>query len=303
MSVKMTVVGSIAYDTLETPKGKREKALGGSAVYFSTVASYFTKVGLIGVAGKDFAPEHKDFLIKHGIDLSGFELSESGNTFNWVGSYGEDFGDATTHSTCLNVFESFNPKLPEAYENTEYLFLANIHPALQLQMIEKTKNPKLIALDTMNLWINTTNDLLKQAIKKVDILFINQQEALMLSGEKKFANAVEKLLEMGPNRIVIKLGELGAMTATKNSRFFVPAFPCPDITDPTGAGDSFAGGFMGSLARHGNLTESGFRISMLYGSAMGSITVENFSIESYYNLTNEKIETKFNELKKMVTID
>ncbi|MDD3001249.1 MAG: PfkB family carbohydrate kinase [Candidatus Riflebacteria bacterium] len=303
MSVKMTVVGSIAYDTLETPKGKREKALGGSAVYFSTVASYFTKVGLIGVAGKDFAPEHKEFLTNHGVDLSGFEINNGGNTFNWVGSYGEDFGDATTHSTCLNVFESFNPNLPEAYKNTEYLFLANIHPALQLQMIEKTINPKLIALDTMNLWINTTTDLLKQAIKKVNILFINQQEALMLSGEKKFANAVEKLLEMGPNRIVIKLGELGAMTATKDSRFFVPAFPCPDITDPTGAGDSFAGGFMGSLARHGNLTESGFRTSMLYGSAMGSITVENFSIESYYKLTNEKIEKRFEELKKMVTID
>lgn len=302
MSVKMTVVGSIAYDSLETPKGKREKALGGSAVYFSTVASYFTKVGLIGVAGKDFDPKHIEFLKSHGIDLEGFELSKEGNTFNWVGSYGEDFGDATTHSTCLNVFESFNPVLPAAYSNTEYLFLANIHPALQLQMIEKTKNPKLIALDTMNLWINTTNDLLKQAIKKVDVLFVNQQEAMMLANEKKFANAIDKLLDLGPKRIIVKLGELGAMTATKESRFFVPAYPCPDITDPTGAGDSFAGGFMGSLAKHGDLSEKGFRTSMLYGAAMGSITVENFSVESYANLDTNKIEQRFKALKDMVTL-
>ena len=169
-------------------------------------------------------------------------------------------------------------------------------------MIEKTKNPKLIALDTMNLWINTTNDLLKQAIKKVDVLFVNQQEAMMLAEEKKFANAIDKLLDLGPKRIIVKLGELGAMTATKQSRFFVPAFPCPDITDPTGAGDSFAGGFMGSLAKHGDLSEKGFRTSMLYGAAMGSITVENFSIESYNNLDTKIIEERFKALKDMVTL-
>ena len=303
MSVKMIVVGSIAYDSLQTPKGKREKALGGSAVYFSTVASYFTRVGLVGVAGKDFADEHVQFLKDHGIDLAGFDLKKEGETFHWSGSYGEDFGDATTHDTRLNVFEAFDPQLPEHYRNADLVFLGNIHPALQLKVIEKVNKPKIIALDTMNLWINITNDLLKQAIKKIDVLFINQQEAMMLAGEKKFAPAIARLLTMGPKRIVVKLGELGAMTATNNSRFFTPAFPCLDITDPTGAGDSFAGGFMGSLARHGNFSETGFRQSMLYGAAMGSITVENFSLDSYKQLKPELIEERYQALKAMVTLD
>lgn len=303
MSVKMIVVGSIAYDSLQTPKGKREKALGGSAVYFSTVASYFTRVGLVGVAGKDFAAEHVQFLKDHGIDLAGFDLKKEGETFHWSGSYGEDFSDATTHDTRLNVFESFDPQLPENYRNAELVFLGNIHPALQLKVIEKVNKPKIIALDTMNLWINITNDLLKQAIKKIDVLFINQQEAMMLAGEKKFAPAIAKLLTMGPKRIVVKLGELGAMTATNESRFFTPAFPCLDITDPTGAGDSFAGGFMGSLARHGNFSENGFRQSMLYGAAMGSITVENFSLDSYKHLKPELIEERYKALKAMVTVE
>lgn len=303
MSVKMIVVGSVAYDSLQTPKGKRERALGGSAVYFSTVASYFTKVGLVGVAGKDFSDEHIKFLKDHGVDMAGFDLKKDGETFHWAGSYGEDFGDATTHDTRLNVFEAFDPVLPEDYRNAELVFLGNIHPALQLKVIEKVNKPKIIALDTMNLWINTARDLLKQAISKIDILFINFQEALMLAEEKKFAPAVTKLLAMGPKRIVIKMGELGAMTATATDRFFVPAFPCPDITDPTGAGDSFGGGFMGSLARHGEYTEMGFRKSMLYGSAMGSITVENFSLDSYQALKPETIEERFNALKKMVTIE
>lgn len=302
MSVKMVVVGSIAYDSLETPKGKRDKVLGGSASYFSTVASYFTKVGLVGVAGKDFKPEYSEFLKNHGVDMTGFELSNEGDTFNWVGSYGEDFGDATTHCTCLNVFESFNPVLPEDYRNAELLFLANIHPSLQLQIINQIKNPKLIALDTMNLWINTTRDTLLEAIKKVDILFVNETEARMLAQEKKFANAVDKLLNFGPKRIVVKLGELGAMTATKESRFFAPAFPSLDVTDPTGAGDSFAGGFMGSLAKHGDFSENGFRRSMLYGSAMGSLTVENFSVETYKDLDPKRIEERFEALKAMVTL-
>lgn len=302
MSVKMIVVGSVAYDSLQTPKGKRDRALGGSAVYFSTVASYFTKVGLVGVAGNDFDVAHMQFLKDHGIDMTGFDLKEDGETFHWAGSYGEDFGDATTHDTKLNVFEAFDPELPEDYRNAELVFLGNIHPALQLKVIEKVNKPKIIALDTMNLWINTSRDLLKEALKKIDILFINFQEALMLAEEKKFAPAVTKLLSMGPKRIIIKMGELGAMTATSESRFFTPAFPCPDITDPTGAGDSFGGGFMGSLARHGDYSEMGMRHSMLYGSAMGSITVENFSLDSYINLSMATIEERYKALKEMVTI-
>ncbi len=299
----MIVVGSVAYDSLQTPKGKRDRALGGSAVYFSTVASYFTKVGLVGVAGKDFEEAHVKFLQDHGVDMAGFDHKNEGETFHWSGSYGDDFGDATTHDTRLNVFETFDPQLPEDYRNAELVFLGNIHPALQLKVIERVNKPKIIALDTMNLWIDITRDVLLQALKKIDILFINFQEALMLAQEKKFAPAVNRLLDMGPSRIIVKMGELGAMTATRENRFFVPAFPCLDITDPTGAGDSFGGGFMGSLARHGDYSEMGMRRSMLYGSAMGSITVENFSLDSYQALKPEMIEERFEALKKMVTIE
>ncbi|NLI76260.1 MAG: sugar kinase [Candidatus Riflebacteria bacterium] len=301
MSVKMIVVGSVAYDTLQTPKGTRERALGGSATYFSTVASYFTKVGLVGVAGRDFEPAHIAFLKKHGVDLEGFE-QVPGQTFHWSGSYGDDFGDATTHATHLNVFEKFDPKLPAAYQKVEFLFLANIHPSLQLKVIERVKKPRLIAMDTMNFWITGALKDLKKVLKKVDVLFINLQEALMLSGEKKLNSAIPALLKMGPGRLVIKMGELGAMTATAKTRFFTPAFLLPSITDPTGAGDSFAGGFMGCLARDGDLTENGFRRAMLYGSAMGAFTCEHFSLDTYKTLTKAKIEARFKALKTMIAV-
>jgi sugar/nucleoside kinase (ribokinase family) len=303
MSVNMIVVGSIALDTLTTPKGTRKMALGGSAVYFSTVASYFTRVGLVGVAGTDFPAEHVDFLKNHQVDVSGFEQVE-GRTFHWAGSYGEDFGDATTHATELNVFETFDPKLPPAFETAPYVFLANIHPSLQLKVIEKVQKPKLLALDTMNFWITGALPQLKQVLDKIDVLFVNKQEAFQLSGETKFAPAIRKLLTMGPKRLVVKMGELGAMTATAHADwFFVPAFPCADISDPTGAGDSFGGGFMGWLAKTGDLSETGFRRAMLYGSAMGSITVENFSLDSYRNLTWEAIEQRAAQVRRMLTVD
>lgn len=301
MSVNMIVVGSVAYDTLQTPKGKRERALGGSAVYFSTVSSYFTKVGLVGVAGKDFEPTHIQFLRDHEVDLEGFEQVD-GKTFHWAGSYGEDFGDATTHATNLNVFESFAPKLPQTYAEAPVVFLANIHPALQRKVIESVKKPKVLALDTMNFWITGALAELKETIKKVDILFLNRQEAAQLANEKKLAAGVRKLLEMGPKRVVVKLGELGALTATKDSWFFAPAFPCDDLTDPTGAGDSFAGGFMGHLAQTGDLTEKGFREAMIYGSTMGSITCENFSIDSYHKLTRKDIDARFAKIAEMIKL-
>ncbi len=301
MTVKMVVVGSIALDTLATPKGKRERALGGSAVYFSTVSSYFTQVGLVGVAGTDFDPAHIQFLRDKGVNTEGFE-QVPGKTFHWSGSYGEDFGDATTHATELNVFETFDPKLPESYRSVPYLFLANIHPVLQLKVIEKINRPKLIALDTMNFWISSFLDDLKKVIAKVDVLFLNRQEAMQLSGEKKLVQAYQKLLTLGPKRLVIKLGELGAMTVTKDSTFFVPAFPCPDITDPTGAGDSFGGGFMGHIAQSDDLTENGFRRAMLFGSTMGSFTVENFSIDTYRNLKRSDIDTRYAKLLASIEV-
>ncbi|MBF0409376.1 MAG: sugar kinase [Candidatus Riflebacteria bacterium] len=301
MSVNIVVVGSVAYDTLVTPKGKREKALGGSAAYFSTVASHFTKAGLVAAVGEDFNPDYLAFLKDRGVDHSGLETLP-GKTFHWAGSYDDDFGDATTHKTELNVFEHFNPKLPESFQKPPFLFLANIHPGLQSKVIDSVQKPRLIALDTMNLWINITLPELKEAIKKVDVLFVNKQEAMMLSGEKKLATAIHSLLKMGPSRLVVKMGELGAMTATETNRFFVPAFPCPEITDPTGAGDSFAGGFMGWIAKTGDLSENNFRKAMIYGSVMGSITVENFSLDSYKNLQQEEISRRYEQVLESIRV-
>jgi sugar/nucleoside kinase (ribokinase family) len=302
MSVNLVVIGSVALDSLSTPKGKRERALGGSAVYFSTVASYFTRVGLVGIAGKDFAQEHTDFIKGKGVDMQGFEQVD-GKTFFWEGSYADDFGDATTHKTELNVFESFNPKLPQEYRKAPFVFLANIHPKLQMSVIEQVEKPKLIALDTMNFWITGALPDLIATLKKVDVVFLNKQEALQLSGEKKLVSAYKKILTMGPKRVVIKMGELGAMTVTNDSAFFVPAFPCKNLTDPTGAGDSFAGGLMGYLAQSSNISENGFRRAMIYGSTMGSITVEGFSLDSYKELTRADMDQRYRQIVDMIKVD
>ncbi len=302
MPVNLIVVGSIALDTIATPKGKREMALGGSATYFSTVASYFTRVGLVGVAGKDFPKEHIDFVKTHGVDLEGFEQVD-GKTFHWSGSYSEDFGDATTHATHLNVFEKFDPKIPDSYKKAPFVFLANIHPALQMKVIEQVDKPKLIALDTMNFWISGSLPELKKVLKKVDVVFLNRQEAFQLAEEKKLVAAYKKILDMGPKRVIIKMGELGALTATNETSFFVPSYPCADIVDPTGAGDSFGGGVMGYLSQSGNLTENGFRRAMIYGSTMGSITVEGFSLDSYKNLTRSDMDRRYKKVVDMIKVD
>ncbi|MFZ2955353.1 MAG: PfkB family carbohydrate kinase [Candidatus Ozemobacteraceae bacterium] len=304
MSVNMVVVGSIALDTIKTFREKRERILGGSATYFSTVSSFFTKVGMVGVAGKDFSEEHIAFLKSRGVDVTGFEQIE-GKTFHWAGEYGEDFGDATTHATELNVFETFDPKLPEDYKTAPFLFLANIHPALQKKVIEGVKKPRLIALDTMNFWIKNpeTRSTLISILPKIDVLFVNRQEAALLSGERTLGRGVRALLEMGPKRLVVKLGELGAMTASKDGWFFAPAFPCSEIVDPTGAGDSFGGGFMGAIAESGDLSPASFRRAMLYGSTMGSFTVEDFSIDSYKNMTRARIDERFAKIAEMTKPD
>ncbi|MBF0503277.1 MAG: sugar kinase [Candidatus Riflebacteria bacterium] len=301
--MNMVVVGSIALDTIKTFRETRERILGGSATFFSTVASFFTKVGMVGVAGRDFDNKHIAFLRERGIDMSGFEQVE-GKTFHWAGGYGEDFGDATTHTTELNVFETFDPKLPESYKNAPFLFLANIHPALQKKVIEIVNKPRLIALDTMNFWITNpqTHSILISILPHIDVLFVNRQEAALLSGERTLARAVRKLLEMGPKRLVVKLGELGAMTASKDGWFFAPAFPCAEIVDPTGAGDSFGGGFMGALAEKGDLSPASYRKAMLYGSAMGSITVEDFSIDSYRTMTRGHIDDRFAKIMEMTKV-
>lgn len=302
MTVKMIVVGSVAYDSIGTPDGKRERALGGSAVYFSTVASFFTEVGLVGVAGRDFDAAHRAFLQLRGIDLSGFTQVE-GETFHWAGSYGKDFGDATTHATRLNVFSAFDPELPPEYRQAPYVFLANIHPELQMKVIAQVQRPRLIALDTMNFWIEGAREALLKAIAKVDVLFLNRAEASMLAGEPTLTAAWRKLLELGPRRLVIKLGELGAMTVTRDHLFLAPAFPLPRVVDPTGAGDSFAGGLMGAVARGDDLSEAAFRKAMLYGSTMGAFTCEDFSIDSYRRLSAQALEERFHKLAGMLRLE
>ena len=240
--MSIVVVGSVALDSVETPVGKVESALGGSATYFSTAASFFTKgVKLVGVVGDDFPQEHVDFLRSRDIDLTGLERV-SGKTFHWSGRYGENLNVAETLSTELNVFETFAPKLPESYRDTQYVFLANINPELQMDVLKQVRNTKLVVCDTMNLWISERRAELLETIKHVDIFVLNDGEARQLTGESNINKAAKKLLDCGPERVIIKKGEHGSVSFTGTSYFAAPAYPLDSILDPTGAGDTFAGG-------------------------------------------------------------
>ncbi|MBU1355010.1 MAG: sugar kinase [Candidatus Edwardsbacteria bacterium] len=294
----MLVVGSIALDSVKTPFGEAKEALGGSALYFSSAASFFTQVSLVGVVGEDFPRDNIEFLAKRGVDLSGLEVVK-GKTFRWAGSYEHDMNEAKTHATDLNVFEGFRPKLKPEHENTEFLFLANIDPILQQDVIAKVKGPKAIGCDTMNFWIGGKRDELLKTIKKVDIMFINDAEARQLAGVPNLFKAAKAIREMGPKILVIKKGEHGAMLLTDNTVFSVPAYPLEDVFDPTGAGDSFAGGFMGYLSSKGEINDYNLRRAMVYGSVMASFNVESFSMERLKTLTREEIEKRFKEFKKL----
>ncbi|MGQ9609020.1 MAG: PfkB family carbohydrate kinase [bacterium] len=294
--MSIVVVGSVALDSIETPSGKMENALGGSATYFSIAASFFnTDIRLVAVIGSDFPQEYIDLLKNKGIDLEGLERAD-GKTFRWKGSYGFSLGGAKTLSTELNVFEKFVPKIPDRYKNSEYVFLANINPELQLDVLKQIKNSKLVVCDTMNLWIAERKEKLLNTIKHVDIFIINDEEAKQLTGEAKVDMAGRKILELGPRRVIIKKGEHGAVTITRNSYFSIPAYPLKLVVDPTGAGDSFAGGFMGYLASTGEISEQNIRKAMVYGTVMASFNVEDFSINRQRTLTKEEIESRFAEM-------
>jgi len=291
--LKILVVGSVAYDAVETPAGKRESQLGGSASYFSTSASYFTEVGLIGVVGQDFAPSDKEMFESHGIDTSGL-IEADGKTFRWAGEYMGDINEAVTLETQLNVFGDFEPELSEAHANAPYLFLANIDPTLQMNVLNSmNQRPKMIALDTMNLWIDIARSQLLDVIGKVDTLLINEGEAKQLTEQEHLPDAAAAIISQGPDATVIKRGEYGAALFGQGFSFAAPAYPLERVIDPTGAGDSFAGGFMGYLASVDKVNEETLRTAAIAGSTMASFAVEDFGLDRIKNLTQEDIKGRF----------
>jgi len=297
--VSLLVVGSVAFDGVESPYGKVDRTLGGAATYFSVAASFFTPVHLVGIVGDDFSD--KDAKVFHGrkIDVEGLERAP-GKTFFWAGKYSENLNDRTTLTTELNVFADFKPKLPEKYRASKFVFLANIAPDLQLDVLQQVrKRPKLVALDTMNYWIEGTNAALIKTLKHVDILMINDAETRQLSSEHNLLRAAKRIFKLGPSTLIIKRGEYGAMMVDKEGVFCVPAFPLEEPHDPTGAGDSFAGGFMGYLSSVGNKSDMSLRRAMVYGSVMGSFTVEKFGLDRLMTLKAKEIHARARHFAKL----
>jgi sugar/nucleoside kinase (ribokinase family) len=291
--MSLLVVGSMAFDSIKSPFGEVERVIGGSATYFSLAASYLTPVRLVSVVGRDFPKETLDMLSARGIDLQGLKVAE-GMTFQWKGYYEYDLNIAHTVKTDLNVFESFAPVLPASYRESRYVFLGNIDPKLQLDILAQVREPKIVALDTMNFWIGRSPQLLREVIRSVDIVLINEAEIRELTGEFNLVKAARKLMRMGPGRVVIKRGEYGVLHLADGEIFAAPAYPLETIFDPTGAGDSFAGGFMGYLASRDGaaLTEMDYRLATIYGSAIASFTVEAFSTERLQGLSREEIDSR-----------
>jgi sugar/nucleoside kinase (ribokinase family) len=300
--MSILVVGSVAFDTIETPHGKRERCLGGAATHFALAASYFAPVRVIAVVGEDFKAEHEEVFIRRGIDTRGIEHAP-GKSFHWSGDYLTDLNAANTRQTDLNVFQSFEPKIPDAFRDSEYLFLANIDPVLQLRVRKQMPKVKMVCGDTMNYWIAAHLENLKPVLAELDVLLINDGEAAMLSGVKNTVRAAEHILsEMGPKSVVVKHGEFGATGFFSNRSFDghkgarpfrAPALPLADVVDPTGAGDSFAGGFYGYIASQPELTPTVFRTAMFYGGVMGSFAVERFGTERLQHVTQMEIDERF----------
>lgn len=292
------VVGSVALDSVKTPFGEVRDALGGAATYFSVAAAYFTEVAMVGVVGSDFPEKHIDLLNSRGIDTSGLVVEE-GETFRWAGVYGYDLNDRDTLDTQLNVFETFRPDIPERLAASEFVFLANIDPELQLSVLEQVNEPRLVACDTMDFWIQGKREALCMLMEKVDIMVMNDAECRMLAGESNLIKAARAVLEMGPRSIVVKKGEHGALLADRDCFFSAPAYPCEDVFDPTGAGDSFAGGFMGYLARTSDVSTASIRRAVIFGTVMASFCVEEFSVDGMTSLDQADIERRFRVLKEL----
>ncbi len=300
--MSVLIVGSVALDYLETPFGKMEQALGGSATFCSIAASYLTEnVRFVGIVGGDFPQKHIDYLTSRNVDLHGLVRIEDGKTFSWGGRYHEDMNTRDTLYTELGVFEDFHPVIPDDWKKSEYVLLGNIHPSLQMEVLEQIEEPKLVVCDTMNLWIDISLKELKAVIKRVNVLILNDEEARMLTKKSNLIEAGKKMLRMGPSVVVIKKGEHGAVLMSKDSYFTVPAFPLEAIKDPTGAGDTFAGGFIGWLDRTGDVSVANMRKAVVYGSVLASHCVEEFSIEGIRSLTEEQIAERFNTFRSMST--
>ncbi len=309
--MSILVVGSVAFDTLTTPTGTASKILGGAATYFSLAASFFTDVRVVGVVGTDFSAEDEAVLTRRGVDTTGIEHAD-GLSFHWTGSYEGAMNEATTLATDLNVFATFSPKIPDSYKSTDFLFLANIDPVLQLEVRQQMPNAKLVCGDTMNYWISAHTENLKKVLRELDVLLINDGEARQLSGETNLVRAAEAVLALGPKTLIIKHGEYGA-TAFFSDRSFpgtpkphpfrAPALPLAEVVDPTGAGDSFAGGFYGYLASQPTLTPEVLRRAMFFGGVMGSFAVEKFGTGRFQDLTRAEIDGRFRLFEQISHLD
>ncbi len=300
--MSLLVVGSVALDSIFTPFGETADALGGSAVFFSVAGSILHPVRVVGVVGRDYPVHELDRLAARGIDWSGVERAE-GESFRWKGKYSYDLQSRETLETRLGVFAHFQPKLPAAFRDAQYLFLGNIDPELQLGVLEQVPNAKLVACDTMNYWIQGKRDALMALLKRVDILLVNDGEARELSGDWNIHRAGRWILQNGPKRVVIKQGEYGALLMSEGRTFFTPAFPLEEVFDPTGAGDAFAGGFMGYLARHGTLNDEEFRRAMIYGSVMGSFAVSQFGINGFNDVTSAQVEKRARAFRELTHVE
>ena len=296
------VVGSVALDSVETPFGRADDVLGGSGTFFSSAASHFAPVQLVGVVGDDYPVELLKPLADRGVDLAGLERAK-GSSFRWRGRYRHDLNAAETLETHLGVFSHFHPKIPEQFRSAPFVFLANIDPRLQLQVLEQVEKPRLVACDTMNFWIESRRPELLELLKRVDLITLNDGEARQLTERTNLVHAARWILDRGPRHVLIKKGEHGAFMFTNDSVFFAPAYPLESVFDPTGAGDSFAGGFIGYLASTGDLSDSAMRRAVVAGSAMGSFAVEKFSNTRLLEVTRAEIDARIQEFRQLVAFD
>jgi len=297
--MSLLIVGSVALDSVETPKGKVDRALGGSATYFSIAASHFAPhVNVVAVVGEDFPDEHIELLLSRGINLDGLTVSK-GETFFWSGCYDESFGDPKTIDTRLNVFETFAPELPDHYCSSGFVFLGNIDPDLQSRVVSQIKSPILVAADTMNFWIEGKLEGLKKLLGTIDMLLINALEVRLLSQEKNLLDGARKVLNMGPKILIVKRGEFGSMLITKDDLFVLPAYPINEVIDPTGAGDSFAGGFMGYLAYRGKVDLEELKRAVVAGTVTASFNVEGFSVEKLARITKDDIRERMKNFREI----
>jgi len=296
--LSLLVVGTVALDSVKTPFGNVDNALGGSATYFSTSASYFTDVRLVAVIGEDFPKEHIQFLKSKNIDTRGLEV-QTGETFRWQGEYGYDLNEARTLATHLNVLATFKPAITPDFKSSDVVFLANVDPEIQLDVLRQVNRPKLVACDTMNYWIASKPDALKRTLKEVDVLTINEAEIRQLAGEASLVKAARTVQAMGPKTVVVKQGSYGALMFNGHSVFSAPAYPLETVFDPTGAGDTFAGGFMGYLTSTMNFSEDSMRKAVIFGSVMASLNVEAFSLDRLRSLDYREIEGRYREFKQL----